>query len=203
VSASAYRSLDVLQRMVNAVERVRQRLALASGALGAAKVPYAVIGGNAVAAWVATVDEAAVRNTQDVDILIRRADFPAAQAALEKAGFVYRRAAGLDLFLDNASAGPRHAVHLVFAGEMVRPGEPAANPDVAESTELGGAAGAGRFRVINLEALVRIKLTAFRDKDRTHLRDLLAVGLIDASWTKHLPQALAARLQQIIDTPDG
>jgi hypothetical protein len=33
-----------------------------------------VAGGNAVAAWVATVDPSAVRNTQDVDILLRRAD---------------------------------------------------------------------------------------------------------------------------------
>lgn len=32
-----------------------------------------------------------------------------------------------------------------------------------------------------LEALVRMKLTYFRDKDRVHLRDMLRVGLIDAS----------------------
>lgn len=195
--------MDILQQMVNAVERVRKRLVLASGALRAAGVPYAVVGGNAVAAWVATVDEAAVRNTQDVDVLIRRQDFAPAKAALEKAGFVHRHAAGLDLFLDDPSANPRHSVHLVFAGEIVRPGEPAANPDVAESTELGGAAGTGRFRVINLDALVRIKLTAFRRKDQVHLLDLIGVGLVDQSWTSRLPPALAARLQQIIDTPDG
>ena len=44
-------------------------------------VPYAVAGGNAVAAWVSRVDEAAVRNTQDVDILLRRSDLSAAIAA--------------------------------------------------------------------------------------------------------------------------
>src|SRR2546427_9433654 len=89
-----------LDRVVQAVERVRQRLLRATAALEAARVPYAVAGGNAVALWVSRVDEAAVRNTQDVDILIRRGDLPAAQAALEKVGFVYRHMAGMDVFLD-------------------------------------------------------------------------------------------------------
>ena len=58
-----------LERMVNAVEKVRQRLLRAAEALETAKVRYAVAGGNAVALWVSRVDESAVRNTQDVDIL--------------------------------------------------------------------------------------------------------------------------------------
>lgn len=44
---------------------------------------------NAVAAWVSRVDESAVRNTQDVNILLRRADFDRAKKALEAAGFVH------------------------------------------------------------------------------------------------------------------
>ncbi|HEY3244992.1 MAG TPA: hypothetical protein VGM03_16750 [Phycisphaerae bacterium] len=60
------------------MEKVRERLTRAVRALEAAGVPYAVVGGNAVAAWVARVDEAAVRNTQDVDLLLRRTDLPAA-----------------------------------------------------------------------------------------------------------------------------
>ncbi len=183
--------------MVDAVEQVRRRLLLASRALSTGGVPYAVVGGNAVAAWVATVDQAAVRNTQDVDILIRRGDFAPAKAALEKAGFVHRHAASLDLFLDSPSASPRECVHLVFANEIVKPGEPAANPDVGDSADMGA------FRVLNLEALVRIKLTAFRDKDRTHLRDLIGVGLIDALWPRRLPGVLGSRLQGLLDTPDG
>lgn len=183
--------------MVDAVELVRQRLLRASAALRGAGVPYAVVGGNAVAAWVATIDSTAVRNTQDVDVMIRRADLSAARAAMEAAGFVYRHAAGLDLFLDQPGASARSAVHVIFSGEVVKPGEPAANPDVGESAELGA------FRVINLDALVRIKLTAFRDKDRTHIRDMIGVGLIDASWISRLAPVLAARLQQLLDTPDG
>ena len=57
-------SLDVFARMFRAVELVQERLNRACGALREAKVPYAVIGGNAVAAWVATIDDGAVRNTR-------------------------------------------------------------------------------------------------------------------------------------------
>jgi hypothetical protein len=73
---------------------------------------YAMAGGNAVAAWVARVDRAAVRNTQDVDLLVRR-------------------------------------------------------------------------------------------KDQIHLLDMLSLGLIDASWLPRLVPKHAARLQQLIDDPDG
>jgi hypothetical protein len=186
-----------LERVVSAVEKVRQRLLKAAAALKAAEVPYAVVGGNAVALWVSRVDEAAVRNTQDVDVLVRRPDFPAVKAALESVGFAHHEIAGIVVFLDGPAAKPRNAVHLVFAGEKVRPHEPAVNPDVSESED------AGLFRVISLEALVRIKLTAFRDKDRTHLRDLIEVGLVDAAWPARLPRALADRLQQLLDSPEG
>src|SRR5688572_15313122 len=93
-------------RMIRGVEKVRDRMLRAAKALERANVPYAVAGGNAVAAWVSRVDEAAVRNTRDVDILLRRTDLAAAREALEGAGFVYRRVSSLgrpgvlDLFLD-------------------------------------------------------------------------------------------------------
>jgi hypothetical protein len=59
------------------------------------------------------------------------------------------------------------------------------------------------FRVIELEGLVRMKLTSHRDKDRMHIRDWIAAGLLDATWLPRLPPELAARLQQILDTPEG
>jgi hypothetical protein len=187
----------VLERMVRAVEKVRDRLLRATAALDAANVPYAVIGGNAVAAWVARVDEAAVRNTQDVDILIRRPDLPAARVALEAAGFVYRHAAGVSMFLDGVEAKARDAVHVLFVGEKVRPEYVEPTPDV-EPHDL-----APPFRVLNLESLVRMKLTSNRDKDRMHIRDLIGVGLIDDTWPDRLPPELAARLRTILANPDG
>jgi len=183
--------------MVNAVEKVRQRLLRAASALSAAGIDYAVAGGNAVALWVSRVDESAVRNTQDVDILIRRPDLESAKTAMERAGFIYRRAAGVDVFLDGPAAKARDAVHVLFANEKVRAHEPVTNPDVAESE------ATDQFRVLSLEALVRIKLTAFRDKDRVHLRDLIGVGLIDATWPARFPPALGERLQSLLDNPEG
>jgi hypothetical protein len=185
------------ERMIRAVEKVRERLGRAAAALKAAKVPYAVAGGNAVAAWVSRVDEAAVRYTQDVDILLRRADLEEAIKALTKAGFIHRHSAGLEMFLDGPKASARDAVHIVFAGEKVRPDYLAPAPDVGECEETE------TFRLITLEALVRMKLTSFRDKDRTHLRDLIEVGLVDGSWPARLPKELASRLQELLDNPEG
>ena len=183
--------------MIKAVEKVRERLRRSVAALEAAGVSYAVAGGNAVAAWVSRVDEAAVRNTQDVDILLRRADLPAAIATMTQAGFVYRHTASLDMFLESPAGRARDAVHIVFASEKIRPDSLAPAPDVTESEPTTP------FRLVSLEALVRMKLTAFRDKDRTHLRDLIDVGLVDNSWVPRLPPDLGTRLQRLLDTPEG
>ncbi|HVR71161.1 MAG TPA: nucleotidyltransferase family protein [Vicinamibacteria bacterium] len=184
------------ERMVGAVEKVRARLLRATAALEAANVPHAVIGGNAVAAWVSRVDEAAVRNTRDVDLLVRREDLAAAAVALASAGFVQRHAAGVDLFLDGPGGKARDAVHVVFAGEKVRPQYSVPAPDVTEAERTPS------FRLVRLDALVRMKLTSFRDRDRVHLRDLVEVGLIDASWPERLPPDLAARLREILENPE-
>ena len=71
-----YTGDELYARMERAVERVTQRLQKTVETLEKAGVPYAVVGGHAVRAWVAQVDEAAVRNTRDVDILIRPEDLP-------------------------------------------------------------------------------------------------------------------------------
>jgi hypothetical protein len=122
-----------LDRMVRAVEKVRQRVRRAAAALEAEGVPYAVIGGNAIAAWVSSVDETAVRNTADVDILLRRTDLVAATAAVAKAGFIHAEIAGVDMFLDGPASVPKDAVHLIFAGETVPEGDPAPAPNVEEA----------------------------------------------------------------------
>ena len=185
------------ERMVTAVEKVRMRLRRAAQALEQAEVPYALAGGNAVAAWVSEIDEAAVRNTPDVDILLRRADLEKAKAALATAGFIYRNSSGIDMFLHGPGAKARDAVRIVFAGEKVRDDYLLPAPEVAEATPTLTC------QVLNLDALVRMKLTSFRDKDRMHLRDLIDVGLVDATWPGRLPEQLAIRLQELLDNPEG
>ena len=100
-------------------------------------------------------------------------------------------------FIDGERGSPRDAVHLVFAGEKVHESHPLPTADVTERVD------ADDYAVVSLEALVRMKLNAFRDKDRTHLRDLVALGLVDASWLAGLVPEHAARLQQLIDDQDG
>jgi len=51
------------ERMERAVERIRQRLERTVRTWEDADIAYAIIGGNAVRAWVAQADEAAVRTT--------------------------------------------------------------------------------------------------------------------------------------------
>jgi hypothetical protein len=85
----------------------------------------------------------------------------------------------------------------VFAGEKVRPEYLFAVPSIEESRKTS------TFSVLELDALVRMKLTSFRDKDRTHIRDLIGVGLVDASWPSRLPDELGSRLKQILESPEG
>jgi hypothetical protein len=184
------------ERMIRAVEKVRLRLVRVAQVLNNAKIPYAAVDGNAVAAWVSTVDEAEVRNTQDVDIVLRRSDLPAAIAALEAAGFGYRHSAGMDMFLDGPDAKACDAVHVVFAGEKVRPEyvEAVPQPDKPYLKD--------DVRFLPLEALVRMKLTSNRRKDQVHIEDLHGVGLVDETWCEKLPPELGSRLRHILDTLD-
>ena len=185
------------ERALMAAEKVKERLRRATQALDAAGVSYAVIGGNAIAEWVGRVDEDAVRTTRDVDLLIRRIDLPAVRTALEAAGFVYYHLLDVDMFLDGPEGRPSAGVHLLYAGEKVRPDYEHASPDLIESER------AAEFQVAALEALVRMKLIANRLKDRVHLLDLIGVGLIDATWPARFPPPLGERLQQLLDNPHG
>ena len=185
------------RRMNRAVEKIQERLEKTAATLEQAGIPYAIIGGNAVRAWVAQADEAAVRTTRDVDILLRRTDLPAAKAAMEAAGFVHRHSAAMDMFLDGPNAKARDAVHVLFAGEKVFPDDLVAAPDVSESENIQD------HRTLTLEALVRMKLNSFRDKDRMHVRDMIDVELVDESWCDRFPPELAVRLKELLDNPNG
>jgi len=189
-------SAKLWKRITQSMEFVEERLRRAVEALESAGIPYAVVGGNAVRVWVAHVDKAAVRATNDVDILIRPTDLDGAKQAMESAGFHHRETAGLNLFVEDEQESARNAVHIVLAGEMVRPDDPEANPDV-EPHELGD-----QFRTLPLETLVRMKLNSYRLKDRVHLLDMIHVGLIDRAWLDRYPEPLRSRLQDLLDNPD-
>jgi hypothetical protein len=188
---------EILDRMERAVAKVRERLLRSTAALNEAGVPYAVVGGHAVASWVATVDEGAVRNTRDVDLLVRRDDLPAVTAALQRAGFSPEKSFGVTMFLDGPDAKPSESIHLLFEGEKVKESDPFPVPDISTSNDPAG------FRVLTFESLVRMKLVSNRLKDQVHIQDMIGVGLIDTSWLAKFPPILAERLQAVFDTLKG
>lgn len=184
-------------RIERAVERVKDRLRRVTRALNRADIPYAVIGGNAVQHWVAQVDESVVRNTNDVDIILNQSDLDRAIPALEAEGFIYRRSAGLTMFLDGPDAGARDAVHVVFAGTRVRDEYPELVPNVDAFVLMEDA------RTLPLDQLVAMKLTSYRRKDQVHLLDMISVGLVDQSWLPRLAPELSSRLRELLDDPEG
>ena len=154
------------------MEKVRERVLRSTKALASAGIPYAVAGGNAVAGWVSQVDETVVRQTRDVDILVRRSDLSAIIPAMAAADCHYAEVMGIHVFVDGPQGKRGDGVHLLFAEEKVRPDYPHASPDVTAS--IAGE----QYRIVDLEPLVRMKLMSNRDKDRTHIRDLIEVGLV-------------------------
>ncbi|MEQ8208697.1 MAG: hypothetical protein RH917_02600 [Lacipirellulaceae bacterium] len=189
---------DVLwDRIEQAVEKVRDRLNRFCAAMEQASIPYAVVGGNAVQVWVAQVDEGAIRNTRDVDILIDRDSLDEAIFAAKEHGFHYHVVNGVSLFLDGEDNKPSEAVHLVFAGELVKPHETTPTPTLDEVEFVKST------RTVSLESLVLMKLTSHRLKDRVHIQDMIQVGLIDETWTDHFEEPLKSRLQELLDDPYG
>lgn len=183
-----------------AMERVERRLRKVTAALDGAGIPYAVIGGNAVASWVARIKPSATRTTKGVDILARLGDLENITDALTGLGFERHDLRRFVIFVDPEEPDRECGVHLVWAGEKVRTTnlEPAPNIEESELAPDG-------FRVLSLPALLRMKLTSFRDIDRVHISDLLAVGLIDDAIRNSLPVQLRERLgvvEAVMDTED-
>jgi putative nucleotidyltransferase-like protein len=188
---------EILDRMERAVANVRERLLRATEALNRGGVTYAVVGGHAVASWVASIDEGAVRNTRDIDLLVRREDLATISAALERAGFVRDELLNVVMFRDGAEGKSSEAVHLLFAGETIRADHLLPAPEIQTINDSAG------FPVMALKPLVMMKLMSNRRKDQVHIQDLIAVELIDRTWLAKLPPELAERLRLILDTPDA
>jgi hypothetical protein len=185
------------ERIERAVEKVKDRMRRVTETLNAAEIPYAVIGGNAVQHWVAQVDESAVRNTQDVDIILNESDLERAIAVLKQVGFSFRRSANGNLFLDGPQAGARDAVHVIFAGQKVRPEYPEPVPTIEQFDLMGTA------RTLPIEKLITMKLTSFRRKDQVHLLDMISLGIIDHTWLERFSPVLRDRLLALLNDPEG
>lgn len=186
------------RRYFMAVERVERLLRTVTLALDAAGIRYAVIGGNAVAAWVASKNADATRTTKDVDLLLDRGDLARVDDAVRDAGFVLDTVGEITVLLEKTDPVPSRGVHILFAGEKVRP------PDVhpAPTLEAAVVAEAG-YRVVDLGSLLTMKLTAFRRHDQVHIEDMIRVGLVTPEIRAQIPTDLLPRLEEIERTlPD-
>ncbi len=176
-----------------ALDDVTDRLQRLVRTLDGAGVTFALVGGQAVALWVATKDPAAVRTTKDVDILLRREDLPKARAAAATVALDYFEVIGVGMFLERADPNPRKAVHVLWSGEKVRPEYPLPSPTVDERELLEPGKP-----VVSLAGLVRMKLMSNRDQDRVHLRDMIDVDLLGRDLLAGLPPELASRLDALL-----
>src|SRR5437870_2051513 len=190
---SALQIPGLWESYVMALDKVTERLERITRAFESAAVPYALVGGQAVALWVATKDPAAVRTTKDVDILLGRADLPKARSAAATVALDYFELLGVGMLLERSDPDPRKAVRLLWAGEKVRPEYPLPSPTVDERETLEPGK-----QVVSLAGLVRMKLMSNRDQDRVHLRDLIGVGLVGRDLLQPLPSELASRLDALL-----
>jgi len=190
--------VDLLKRIERSVEKVHERMLRTARVLEQASIPFAVVGGNAVAIWVESIDEGAGRNTRDVDILLERKDLPRAIEAMHGAGFDNVEVHGVWMFVDRADPHPSRAVHVMFAGEKVRPSQEYPAPGIANIKR-----GPEGVPAIGLIELLTMKLQALRNIDRAHIVDMIHVGLIDDAMVAQIPQDLRPRLEEILANPDG
>jgi len=91
----------------------------------------------------------------------------------------------------------REAVHTFFAGETVKPNDLVPAPDLSTTDVHEG------YRIVDLDRLLVMNSTAFRLKDRVHLRDMIDVGLIDVASVARMPAVLRPRLEQLQADPNG
>ena len=156
-----------------------------------AALDYRVVGGLATYLYVENAVPDAGRLTRDVDIVVNREDVERIAAAAESFGLHYRDVAGVDMLLQGEDPKARRAVRLLFSGEKVRPEYTEPVPPLGEPTRLMG------MRLIPIADLVRMKLTSFRLKDQTHLKDLDQAGVITAEVEAGLTDLLRERLAYI------
>jgi hypothetical protein len=157
-------------------------------AFSQAGIEYRVVGGLATYLYVEQQDPDAGRLTRDIDIAVRREDLERIGRAMEPYGLEYRHITGIDMLVQSDSPSARRAVHLVFVGEKVRQEYPEAVPALGASQSVRGVC------LMPLPDLIRMKLTSFRSKDETHIKDLDEAGLITPEIEANLSPVLRERL---------
>jgi hypothetical protein len=177
-------------RLMGELEQRMQRIV---GALNSAGIRYAVIGGQAVIAWVSTVDPDAARTTKDIDLLVNERDVPAIAAAAQTVGLQYEFSYGIPMLVEKDNPSPKRGVHFLWAEQKVKEHDPHPTPSVEAAVVFE------QTPFIVLSELIKLKLMANRDHDRAHIRDLIDVGLVGRAMLAQLPEDLATKLAWFLD----
>lgn len=175
-------------------ERVQQLFSLAGMVekiFASAGLEYRLVGGLATYLYVEQAEPDAGRLTKDIDVAVHREDLQKIAEAAAPFGFQYRHVAGVDMLVQADAPSARRAVHLIFAGEKVRPEYPEPAPAIGPAQTIRG------LRVVPLVDLVRLKLTSYRIIDAAHVKDLDNVGLITPEIENALTSVLRDRLAEI------
>jgi hypothetical protein len=176
----------------NHLDQLTATAARVCNALRQAGIDYRVVGGLAVLFYVQSRDPLAARLTKDVDLAVNRADLNRITEAVRSIGLEYRHVAGVDMLVDAVTPKARSGVHLLFAGERVRPTDLEPVPALSDP----GVADQG-ILVTSLASILRMKLISFRQRDKTHIVDMDSVGLITPEIEAGLTEALSQRLNQV------
>ena len=95
------------------------------------------------------------------------------------------------MLVQKGQPSARRAVHMIFAGEKVRPEYPDRVPELGASREIQGNP------LLPLADLVRMNLASFLVKDQTRLKELDEQGLITPEIEAALSPGLRHRLAQV------
>lgn len=182
----------LLQAYDKHLEQLTEIAARVCSALRQAGIDYRVVGGLAVLFHVQSRDPLAARLTKDVDIAVRRMDLPRIAEAVRALGLEHRHVAGVDMLVDAVAPKARSGVHLLFAGEKVRPTDLEPVPALTDP----GVDDHGVL-VTSVASIVRMKLISLRQRDKTHIIDMDSVGLITPEIEAGLSEPLRERLEQV------
>ena len=90
--------------------------------------------------------------------------------ALATVGLVRDSVMNVTVFLDGPDGKPSQGIHILFAGRKVREEYATPTPNIDQAIDIEGKS------IVELAALVEMKLNSFRRKDQTHLMDKIQIG---------------------------
>ncbi|MBE7534488.1 MAG: hypothetical protein HS124_01990 [Anaerolineales bacterium] len=158
--------------------------------LGEANIPYALVGGLALAA------HGFVRMTQDVDILMTREGLEAFKEKFEGRGYVSAFASAQKTFRDTET---QVRIEILITGDYPGDGKPkpVAFPDPSVVyTERGG------MRIIPIEKLIELKLASgmsapHRLRDLADVQDLIATLKLPIEFAESLDESVRETFRQL------